>query len=123
LIARTAKQDLRIIGGFDTSREQLIEDTSAMEELEPPVTACNLDPTTNRDLCRKGGLELIDYFFEIQNKTPKLLEQDSVDLLPLIIIGDFSDDPSEADQATDGQSSQKDEYLSHWDEGNEYGWC
>ena len=123
LIARTAKQDMRIIGGFDTSRKQLIEDTSAMEELEPPVTACNLDPTTNMDLRRKGGTELIDYFFEIQDKTPKQLEQDSVDLLPLIFIGNFTDDHSEADQALDGQFSQKDEYLTHWDEGYEYGWC
>jgi len=123
LIARTAKRNIKFIGGFDVSREQLIEDTSAMEQLEPPVTACGLDPTTNKDLRRKGGVELIDHFFYIKDETPELLEQDSVDLLPLIIIGDFSDDHSEADQATEGQSPQNDESLTHWDEGNEYGWC
>ena len=123
LMARTAKQDLRIIGGFDTSREQLIGDTLAMEQLEPPITACDLDPTKNEDLLRKGGIELMDHFFKIKDETPELLEQDSVDLLPLIIIGDFSDDQPEADQATEGQSSQNDENFTHWDEFNEYGWC
>jgi hypothetical protein len=123
LIAKTAKQDKKIIGGFEISREQFLGDTLAMGQLEPPVTACDLDLTTNGDLLRKGGIELLDYFFEIKDETPELLEQDSVDLLPLIIIDDFSDDPSEADQALNDQSSQKDEYLTHWDEGNEYGWC
>lgn len=123
LIAKTAKQDKKIIGGFEISREQFLGDTLAMGQLEPPVTACDLDLTTNGDLLRKGGIELLDYFFEIKDETPELLEQDSVDLLPLIIIGDFSDDHSQADQANEGQSSQKDEYLTHWDEGNEYGWC